>query len=802
MKRNEGRDQRKEARGPGKALLGFSAFLVFSFLLGSFVPSAEAVQIKRVMRGTAQFDTTDVSQSVTLPYAVDLTKAIVLLTDSATTTTGDQNFNFTAQFADTQTVNISRAGASNEASPTWEVIEFADGATVQNGITTVQYNGTANKIKNISIATINTATSLPILQVQAAWTIATATNELHFLPTFPDANTLRIERKDAGTSTKAVTVVWQVVNFTKDVTIQSGSTYIPATNVAPDNVDKTVTAPTNPMLFTYFSGAVNTGTRDTAEWTEGIYCAANVAGDCSGAASYPVVRFYRYDAINTTGSEVYVQYYLVDFGGESPLSQSGTVSWSSSTATIKAAGGSLTIDSQANSGVQNTTPIRVKTTANHGLATGDYITIAGAGSNAVNICTTAGTGVASLTPVRISTAPTAHGFANGQTVVIAGTTMPSYTINTTAGTGVQNTTPVTVRCTTNHTFTTGQKVTITGSTSTNSFTIDTNANSGIQDTTPVIVKTTANHTFTSDATHFSRVLISGAGAVAINGYWYVTKIDATHVSLNGSTASGSSGGGTIAASINNENPPVTLGAIAYWIITTTGTATDFTLNGTAASGTGSSSGTALSLINGTYTISNVATNTFTLDGTTASGAGGSGTAALNLAANINKDWMINVGTDCNGGNCTAMQFELVGSTAAGVGGGGTVTGGNLSGIGKRANGQTVRITASAAHGLATGDIINISGAGDTYVDGNWPVIYQDTTSFFLSGSDSENLAASNGGGTIQLPVVSTLGTPIVPARTIDVLSTRATASANNNRYGDDMQVAGWLANRQSPNGDE
>ena len=138
MNQNEGKKNRKAEGGGRKAVLfGAAALTCFSLFLGFSMPVAEAAQIKRVMRGTAQFDTTDVSQSVTLPYAVDLTKAIVLLTDSATTTTADQNFNFTAQFADAQTVNISRAGASNEASPTWEVIEFADGATVQNGITTV-----------------------------------------------------------------------------------------------------------------------------------------------------------------------------------------------------------------------------------------------------------------------------------------------------------------------------------------------------------------------------------------------------------------------------------------------------------------------------------------------------------------------------------------------------------------------------------------------------------------------------------------------------------------------------------------
>ena len=72
MNQNEGKKNRKAEGGGRKAVLfGAAALTCFSLFLGFSMPVAEAAQIKRVMRGTAQFDTTDVSQSVTLPQQAD-----------------------------------------------------------------------------------------------------------------------------------------------------------------------------------------------------------------------------------------------------------------------------------------------------------------------------------------------------------------------------------------------------------------------------------------------------------------------------------------------------------------------------------------------------------------------------------------------------------------------------------------------------------------------------------------------------------------------------------------------------------
>ncbi len=270
---------------------------LFIFVTLFLVAQADASQIKRVQRGTALFDLADVSQSVPLTYAVDTSKTIVLVSSTSVAVTADQNFFFTAQLADSQTVSIDRAGGTVAASVVWQVIEFESGVTVQSGVTTMQPTGASKKIKNISIATVS-ANALPIVQVRAAFTNATQTHELHLLPTFSDSSTLTLERKDA-TGTKGISVNWQVIDFLTDVTVQTGSVMIPASSSADDadNIDDTVTAVSNPILFTYFSGNYNVNGEDDREWATGEYIAGG-----------PNVRFKGYNNTNTVGNDVYVQY--------------------------------------------------------------------------------------------------------------------------------------------------------------------------------------------------------------------------------------------------------------------------------------------------------------------------------------------------------------------------------------------------------------------------------------------------------------------------------------------------------------
>ena len=76
---------------------------------------ADAAQIKRIQRGTATFDTDDVATSVPLAYPVVQNKTIILLNFAGSSTNNrDQNWFFTSQFEDNQTIAIDRAGGSSD----------------------------------------------------------------------------------------------------------------------------------------------------------------------------------------------------------------------------------------------------------------------------------------------------------------------------------------------------------------------------------------------------------------------------------------------------------------------------------------------------------------------------------------------------------------------------------------------------------------------------------------------------------------------------------------------------------------
>jgi len=336
---------------------------------------AHAAQIKRVMRGVVSFDLDDVVQSAALPYDVVLSKSIALVRPMGDTTNArDQNWFFTAQFEDTNTLAVDRGGGTSPASVLWQVIEFEDGVTVQRGITSMQATGASNLVKNISLPSTLTTSgcspstfpcyAVPIIQTRAAFTTLNQTHELFLLPTFTDASTLRLERKDA-TGTKAMQIVWQVAEFLSDATVQTSALTL-SPNGSPAT-DQSVTANvgdlSNPLLFTYFNGDTAVNGEEPLQ-----YAAGDIVFNTSPTQDQ--VRFTRFTNLNTALTGVYVQYYLVDFTDDATLTQQDTEAWGA------ACQGCLTI---ATNGIANSTPVRITTTANHGLATGDLVNI---GSNA------------------------------------------------------------------------------------------------------------------------------------------------------------------------------------------------------------------------------------------------------------------------------------------------------------------------------------------------------------------------------------------------------------------------------------
>ena len=188
---------------------------IFFFVLGLIAPSADAAQIKRVQRGVAVFDSTDITNSIPLDYNVDMSKSVILISvanqgNSANSGRYDQNLFFTAQFEDSGDLSIDRAGVTGAttqgyAGVHWEVIEFASGVTVQRGISSMQAKGSLSLIKPIDISTPLNVTgcagsipcrAVPIITTRAAWTGAAQTNEFRLLPTFiTDDHTMQLERK-------------------------------------------------------------------------------------------------------------------------------------------------------------------------------------------------------------------------------------------------------------------------------------------------------------------------------------------------------------------------------------------------------------------------------------------------------------------------------------------------------------------------------------------------------------------------------------------------------------------------------
>ena len=357
----------------GHALLAVWMALAAGLL---WSPTAEAVQIKRVQRGVANFDLDDVVQAIPLAYSVNQAKSVILLTQTGRSNVDrDQNYYFTAQFEDNDTIALDRAGGTTSASVLWQVIEFEDGVSVQRGISSMPATGATYLVKSISIPTsLSTAGctpstfpchAVPIVQMRAAWSNNASlqqTHELHLLPTFTDASTLRLERKDA-TGTKAIQIVWQVIEFLTDATVQTGAVTLSNSGTPANDQtgDATVTSTTTPLLFTNFTGDTGVNGMEARFYLTGHMQAPTTA------------RFTRWYNTTTAATSAFVQYYLVDLQDGTSLNQASSVAWAASPS------GRFTLSTctaEANS--------KITTSAAHGYVTGDLVNIAAASQDAVN----------------------------------------------------------------------------------------------------------------------------------------------------------------------------------------------------------------------------------------------------------------------------------------------------------------------------------------------------------------------------------------------------------------------------------
>ncbi|HBG64843.1 MAG TPA: hypothetical protein DDX16_11540, partial [Candidatus Omnitrophica bacterium] len=323
-----------------------------------FASSSYAVQIKRVQSGAANYDTDDVVYSAALQYPVNQSKSVILLYPTGdTTNTRDQNWFFTGQFEDDSTIAIDRGGGTSPASVLWQVIEFEDGVRVQRGITSMT---STTKTKNITLPVTLDGSgekAVPIVTTRAAFTTITQTHEMFLLPSFTNNTTMFLERLDA-TGTKATQIVWQVIEFLDDATVQTGTVSLPVPGGTTNNqtVNATVSEAANPLLFTYFTGNVDINGQDARLYTQ------------AEMLNSTTVSFNRLYATNTANTDVAVRYYLVNLTDPVSYVQSGWNQWLTTAAT-KTVGAST-----------DASPIQVTITG-HGFVSGDLINIGGHGTN-------------------------------------------------------------------------------------------------------------------------------------------------------------------------------------------------------------------------------------------------------------------------------------------------------------------------------------------------------------------------------------------------------------------------------------
>ncbi|MBI4355439.1 MAG: hypothetical protein HY597_03170 [Candidatus Omnitrophica bacterium] len=296
-------------------------------LLGALwvaVPDASAVQVKAVYRGTMNFDADDIVLTATLPSAVDVSKSIVLVSInmSVTNNARDQNPLFIASFEDGTTVSVTRGGANQTATASWQVIEFADGVFVQRGMSS--FTDTV-KIKTITLgSTFDTTKTFPILQVNGALTTATDTEVATFNATFPANNQITIARlrsaSEAGI-TKTVSVGYQVVSFLTDASVRTGTATIAYNQTAAtvSSLSPAIADVNKAFLVYTFSG--NGNATSGIDGMEGLLLVRGKIADTT------TLTFTRAASSTATDDTVDIVWYLVEMSDSNTLVQRNTTTF-------------------------------------------------------------------------------------------------------------------------------------------------------------------------------------------------------------------------------------------------------------------------------------------------------------------------------------------------------------------------------------------------------------------------------------------------------------------------------------------
>ncbi|MBI4430479.1 MAG: hypothetical protein HY587_02060, partial [Candidatus Omnitrophica bacterium] len=395
---------RSDGRPWRATLLGLAAIISFSCIFNSFIPNAEAVQVKKVYRGIATFELGETLQAVPLGGTVDPAKTLVLASNTQSADTSyDRSGFFVAQLSGNDTIQIERGGADGSASTAstasvaWQAIEFADGARVQSGISSMDKGQLSKSITLPPLSpALDVSKSIPFVTFRPTQgtnntTRWARTHEFFLEPVLSGgaSTTLTFNRLEANASAadKAIPLVWQVVEFSTDANVHTGTVClrVPTVAVGPQSITNDGIDPdgattncgtnsgafspvlsnggNNALLFFYPQYGSGLNGEDIRIFTRGTITNSSTA------------TFTRGYAATTALSHVIIRYYVLDLTDGNAGLGFGTMGSAASTsdpARLVVSGSTDAIDPAT---------IQITTSVAHGYAVGDVVMIAGHDTN-------------------------------------------------------------------------------------------------------------------------------------------------------------------------------------------------------------------------------------------------------------------------------------------------------------------------------------------------------------------------------------------------------------------------------------
>ncbi|MCM8789688.1 MAG: hypothetical protein NC916_01515, partial [Candidatus Omnitrophica bacterium] len=302
MKNSHGKKKGFKIKPYSLLLSWIALFVVFLFTCDAY-----AVQIKRVQTGEIYFDADDITQ-VAEVESVDPSKTLVLLyvnADSTTTNNYAQCTLFTADFGSNTELVISRDGSSFGVTVRYYLIEFADGVKVLRGITSFaagSYTNPKYTTKTISLSpSLDDYTkAFPVVQVRAGINNSATEEITTVMGTVVNNNTLQLERYATNDILRSVNIVYQVVQFSSDANIKTGTVTL-AVNQG-SNTGTWTGAVDLAKSFLVFSAKANRSTNGI----EGYFW---IRGEITNGTTVTFTRGYQ---STTTLTDVLIRYYVVE----------------------------------------------------------------------------------------------------------------------------------------------------------------------------------------------------------------------------------------------------------------------------------------------------------------------------------------------------------------------------------------------------------------------------------------------------------------------------------------------------------